>query len=81
MRKLWKIRRSLDRSKEKPTMRLIVRIWLALVTVSFGLYLGLPVCGLAQNNQGQNDQGPGINLGGSNERFVTYWKSFIVHVY
>ena len=33
-------------------LRVIARTWLALVTVSLGLYLGLPVCGLAQNNQG-----------------------------
>ena len=38
-------------------LRVIARTWLALVTVSLGLYLGLPVCGLAQNNQGQNGQG------------------------
>jgi hypothetical protein len=39
-------------------MRLIVRRWLALVTASMGLYLALPVRGLAQS-----DAGPGINLG------------------
>jgi len=44
-------------SREKQTMKPTIRRWLALVTVSLGLYLGLPVCGLAQNNQGQNDQG------------------------
>ena len=33
-------------------MRLIVRTWLASISV----YLGLSVCGLAQNDQGQNDQ-------------------------
>jgi hypothetical protein len=38
-------------------VRLIARTWLALVTVSLGLYLGLPVCGFSQNDQGQNDQG------------------------
>ena len=38
-------------------LRLIARTWLAAVTVSLGVYLGLPVCGLAQNDQGQNDQG------------------------
>jgi hypothetical protein len=68
MRKLWKIKRSLDTSKEKPTMRLIVRTWLALVTASLGLSLGLPVCGLAQN--AQNDQGPGIKLGVPNGTYV-----------
>jgi hypothetical protein len=70
MRKLWKIKRSVDTSKEKPTMRLIVRRWLVLVTASLGLYLGLPVCGLAQNDQGQNDQGPGIKLGVPNGTYV-----------
>jgi hypothetical protein len=65
MRKLWKIKRSVDTSKEKPTMRLIVRRWLVLVTASLGLYLGLPVCGLAQN-----DQGPGIKLGVPNGTYV-----------
>ena|SRR5208282_770 len=44
-------------SREKQTMKPIIRTWLALVTVSLGLYLGLSVCGSAQNNQGQNDQG------------------------
>jgi hypothetical protein len=44
-------------SREKKTMKPAIRTWLALVTVSLGLYLGLPVCGLAQNDQGQNDQG------------------------
>jgi hypothetical protein len=33
------------------------RGWLVLVTVSMDLYLPLPDHGLAQNNQGQNDQG------------------------
>jgi hypothetical protein len=65
MRKLWKIKRSVDTSKEKPTMRLIVRRWLVLVTASLGLYLGLPVCGLAQN-----DQGLGIKLGVPNGTYV-----------
>ncbi len=60
MRKLWKIKRFPDTSKEKPNMRLIARRWLVLVTASMGLYLVLPERGLAQNNQGQNDQG--INL-------------------
>jgi hypothetical protein len=68
MRKLWKIKRFLDTSKEKPTMRLIVRRWLVLITASLGLYLGLPVCGLAQN--AQNDQGPGIKLGVPNGTYV-----------
>jgi len=31
-------------------MRLIVRRWLALVTASMGLYLALPVRGLAQSD-------------------------------
>ena len=39
---------------------IIARRWLVLVTASMGLYLVLPERGLAQNNQGQNDQG--INL-------------------
>jgi hypothetical protein len=43
-------------SREKKTMKPAIRTWLALVTVSLGLYLGLPVCGLAHNDQGQNDQ-------------------------
>ena len=34
-------------------MRPIVRTWLASISV----YLGLSVCGLAHNDQGQNDQG------------------------
>jgi hypothetical protein len=38
-------------------VRLIAGTWLASVTVSLGLYLGLTVCGLAQNDQGQNNQG------------------------
>ena len=70
MRKLWKIKRSVDTSKEKPTMRLIVRRWLVLVTASLGLYSGLPVCGLAQNDRGQNDQGPGIKLGVPNGTYA-----------
>ena len=37
----------------KPT----IRRWLALAIASLGLYLALPDRGLAQNNQGQNDQG------------------------
>jgi hypothetical protein len=38
------------------------RGWLVVVTASIGLYLLLPDHGLAQNNQGQNDQGikPGV---------------------
>ena len=36
---------------------IIARGWLVLVTASMGLYLLLPDRGLAQNNQGQNDQG------------------------
>ena len=50
-------------SREKQTMKPTIRTWLALVTVSLGLYLGLSVCGLA-NDQGQNNQGQcdaGIN--------------------
>jgi hypothetical protein len=43
-------------SRGKQTMKPTIRTWLALVTVSLGLYLGLSVCGLAQNDQGQNDQ-------------------------
>lgn len=68
MLKLWKLKRFLDTSKEKPTMRLIVRRWLVLITASLGLYLGLPVCGLAQS--AQNDQGPGIKLGVPNGTYV-----------
>jgi hypothetical protein len=45
----------------KPT----IRRWLTLVTAFLGLYLGLPVCGLAQN-----DQGPIIKLGVPNGTYV-----------
>ena len=38
------------------------KIWIALFVMA-PLYLGLPVCGLAQSNQDQNDQGTCINLG------------------
>jgi hypothetical protein len=44
-------------SREKQTMKPTIRRWLVLAIASLGLYLGLPVCGLAQNDQGQNAQG------------------------
>jgi hypothetical protein len=44
-------------SREKQTMKPTIRRWLVLVTASIGLYLALPDRGLAQNDQGQNDQG------------------------
>ena len=40
----------------------IVRRCLALAIAFLGLHLALPDCGLAQDNQGQNDQGRGIKL-------------------
>ncbi len=46
-------------------MRLIVRRWLALVTASLGLCLGLPVCGLAQSDAGHD-----IKLGIPNGTYV-----------
>jgi hypothetical protein len=49
-------------SKEKQTMKPTIRRCLALAVAFLGLYLALPDCGLAQNNQDQNDQGTGINL-------------------
>jgi hypothetical protein len=49
-------------SKEKQTMKPTIRRCLALAIAFLGLYLALPDCGLAQNNQDQNDQGTGINL-------------------
>jgi hypothetical protein len=49
-------------------MRPIVQRWLTLVTASMGLYLVLSDRGLAQNNQGQNDQG--IRLGIPNGTYV-----------
>jgi hypothetical protein len=55
-------------SREKQTMKPTIRRWLALVTASMGLYLGLSVCGLAQNNQGQNDQG--VQLGVPNGTYA-----------
>lgn len=49
----------------KPT----IRRWLALAIAFLGLYLALPDCGLAQNNQGQNHQG--VNLGVPNGTYST----------
>ena len=49
-------------SREKQTMKPTIRRCLALAVAFLGLYLALPDCGLAQNNQDQNDQGTGINL-------------------
>jgi hypothetical protein len=49
-------------SKEKQTMKPTILRCLALAIAFWGLYLALPDCGLAQNNQDQNDQGTGINL-------------------
>jgi hypothetical protein len=49
-------------SKERQTMKPTIRRCLALAIAFLGLYLALPDCGLAQNNQDQNDQGTGINL-------------------
>jgi hypothetical protein len=66
MRKLWKIKRFLDTPEEKPIMRLIVRRWLVLITAPLGLYLGTPVCGLAQNDQG------GINPGVPSGTYVLH---------
>jgi hypothetical protein len=50
------------------------RTWLALVTASMGLYLVLPDRGLAQNNQGQNNQGikPGVPNGTYSLRTTGY---------
>jgi hypothetical protein len=53
-------------SKEKQTMKPTIRRCLALAIAFLGLYLALPDCGLAQNNQDQNDQGTSINLRGPN---------------
>jgi hypothetical protein len=63
---------NLDRfhNRIRKVMRSIVRRWLALVSVSLGLYLGLPVCGWAQNHQGQHDRGPGIKPGVPNGTYV-----------
>jgi hypothetical protein len=44
-------------SREKQTMKPTIRRCLALAIAFLGLYLALPDCGLAQNNQGQNGQG------------------------
>ena len=49
-------------SKEKQTMKPTIRRCLAPAIAFLGLYLALPDCGLAQNNQDQNDQGTGFNL-------------------
>jgi hypothetical protein len=57
-------------SREKQTMKPTIRRWLALAIAFLGLYLGAPVCGLAQNNQGQNDQGTGIKLVVPNGTYV-----------
>jgi hypothetical protein len=57
-------------SREKETMKSTVRRWVALISASLGLYLGLSVCGLAQNDQGQNDQGTGIKLGVPNGTYA-----------
>jgi len=48
-------------SREKQTMKPTIRRCLALAIAFLGLYLALPDRGLAQNDQGQNDQG--IKLG------------------
>ena len=56
-------------SREKQTMKPTIRRWLALAIAFLGLYLALPDCGLAQNNQGQNDQG--VNLGVPNGTYST----------
>ena len=55
-------------SKEKQTMKPTIRRCLALAIAFLGLYLALPDCGLAQNNQGQNDQG--IKLGVPNGTYA-----------
>ena len=64
-------------SREKQTMKPTILRWLALVTVSLGLYLGLSVCGLAQNDQGQNDQGTGIKLGVPNGTYAVQESGYV----
>jgi hypothetical protein len=51
------------------------RGWLVLVTASMGLYLLLPDHGLAQNNQGQNDQG--IKLGILNGTYSVHITGYV----
>ena len=57
-------------SREKQTMKPAIRRWLALAMAFLGLYLALPEGALAQNNQGQNDQGAGVNLVVPNGTYV-----------
>jgi hypothetical protein len=56
-------------------MRLTVRTWLALVTVSLGLYLGLPVCGVAQNDQRQNNEC--LNEAGINGTYSVHITAYV----
>ena len=51
------------------------RGWLVLVTASMGLGLLLPDHGLAQNNQGQNDQG--IKLGVLNGTYSVHITGYV----
>jgi hypothetical protein len=51
------------------------RGWLVLVTLSMGVYLLLPDRGLAQNNQGQNDQG--IKLGVLNGTYSVHITGYV----
>jgi hypothetical protein len=51
------------------------RGWLVLVTASMGLYLLLSDHGLAQNNQGQNDQG--IKLGVLNGTYSVHITGYV----
>ena len=54
---------------------LSARGWLVLVTASMGLYLLLPDRGLAQNNQGQNDQG--IKVGVLNGTYSVHITGYV----
>jgi hypothetical protein len=62
-------------SREKQTMKPTIRRCLALAIAFLGLYLALPDRGLAQNNQGQNDQG--IKLGVPNGTYVTQSTGYV----
>ena len=64
-------------SREKQTMKPTIRRCLALAIAFLGLYLGLSVCGLAQNDQGQNDQGTGIKLGVPNGTYAVQESGYV----